>query len=337
MQSLSIVIKALNEEAKIDAALRSALAAAAELSPRPVEIVLADSASTDATVARAARYPEVRVVRLRDPAERGCGAGVELGFRAARGELLFFMDGDMQLQPGFLPRAIEALEQDPQLAGVGGVLVDAQVRNAIDAIRQANPLMVAAGRQPWLGGGGLYRRRAIEAAGGYAGHRGLQGYEEAELGLRLGRSGWFLQRLAQAAVTHDGHVHSGLALLHRHWRSGRAQSVGQMLRLGWQQGWWPRFLWAQRHALVMGSAAGLAVLVGLLVSPWALAGWAAVQAVLLALLRWRKRSWEGAFLSWYAWHHAAAALVAGLRRPLPPAGGGLAHDCVQAGAWLNPR
>lgn len=337
MQSLSIVIKALNEEAKIDAALRSALVAAAELSPRPVEIVLADSASTDATVARACHYPAVRVVRLRDPAERGCGAGVELGYRAARGELLYFMDGDMQLQPGFLPRALEALAQDPQLAGVGGVMVDAQVRNAIDAIRQANPLMVAAGRQPWLGGGGLYRRSAIESAGGYAAHRGLQGYEEAELGLRLGRQGWSLQRLAQAAVTHDGHVHSGLALLHRHWRSGRAQSVGQMLRLGWQQGWWPRFAWAQRHALVMGAAAVLALLLALLASPWVLVGWAAAQVLLLTLLRWRKRSWAAAFFSLYAWHHAAAALVAGLRRPLPPPRGGLAHDGVQAGAWLPPR
>ena len=75
---LSITIKTLDEEAKIGPAIESALAAANEI-PGPVEIVIADSLSTDKTVGVASRYP-VRVVQFVNKRDCGCGAGVQLGY-----------------------------------------------------------------------------------------------------------------------------------------------------------------------------------------------------------------------------------------------------------------
>ena len=66
---LSVVIKALNEERNIERTLACALAAVAG---RDAEVILADSLSTDRTVALASAYP-VKVVQLEEPGDRGCG------------------------------------------------------------------------------------------------------------------------------------------------------------------------------------------------------------------------------------------------------------------------
>ena len=93
---LSIVIKAFNEEKKIARAIESALTAADELAPLRVEVVLADSLSSDNTVAVASRYT-VNIVQLCHAQDRGCGAGVQLGYEWARGEWVYLMDGDTRV------------------------------------------------------------------------------------------------------------------------------------------------------------------------------------------------------------------------------------------------
>ena len=77
---LTIGIKALNEEAKIAQAIESALSS---LEGIEGEVVLADSGSTDRTIAIAQTYP-IRIVQLKNPDERCCGAGAQLAFQAAR-------------------------------------------------------------------------------------------------------------------------------------------------------------------------------------------------------------------------------------------------------------
>ena len=57
---VSVLIKAYNEEKNIRAAIESSLAAVAEVGG---EVILADSQSTDDTVAVGAKYP-IRVVKL---------------------------------------------------------------------------------------------------------------------------------------------------------------------------------------------------------------------------------------------------------------------------------
>ena len=73
--TVSIIIKAFNEERHIAGAIESALAALAGIGG---EVILADGASTDRTVAIAEKYP-VKIVRLDNAADRSCGAGAQLG------------------------------------------------------------------------------------------------------------------------------------------------------------------------------------------------------------------------------------------------------------------
>jgi glycosyltransferase involved in cell wall biosynthesis len=92
-RSLSIVIPAYNEEARLPATLRqiSAWLDAQTWSFR--EIVVVDDGSRDRTAEAAARFAGVRV--LRNPGNRGKGYSVRHGMLEARGEWILFSDADL--------------------------------------------------------------------------------------------------------------------------------------------------------------------------------------------------------------------------------------------------
>src|ERR1041385_5734182 len=79
--TVSIIIKALNEERYIAAAIESALAAMRGIAG---EIILADCASTDRTIEIARRYP-IKIVQMTHAEDRSCGAGAQLGFQYSSG------------------------------------------------------------------------------------------------------------------------------------------------------------------------------------------------------------------------------------------------------------
>lgn len=97
------------------------------------EVIVVDDGSTDATAANA-QQAGARVVR--HPYVKGNGAAIKSGARAARGEILVFLDGDGQHNPDDIPRLLEAIHGGHDLA-VG----------ARDAQSQANPWRLAAN---WL-------------------------------------------------------------------------------------------------------------------------------------------------------------------------------------------
>jgi len=328
---LSIVIKTYNEEAKIAKAIESALKVEAEIG-RPVQVVVADSLSTDRTVEIAGRYPAT-IVQFTDPTECGCGAGVELGFRHARGEFVYFLDGDMEIVAGFVTEALQVLAADPQLAGVGGAVIDTQVSNAIDRVRINNKAVSRSGPCHWLEGGGLYRQAAIAAAGGYAADRNLKGYEEAELGMRLQAAGWKLCRLARVAVTHTGHSLDTWALLARHWRSRRAMSGGVLLRGAIGRAWLLRACRMLLHPLAI-ALWWCALPVLLTLAPASLhgaliAGWLAAFPLVFVALAIRKHDLHHAAISIASWHYGALATAIGLLFPRRPPTGVMAAQIVQ--------
>lgn len=88
------------------------------------ELLLVDNASTDGSLAIAARYPELRVLRLARN-EGPCPAR-NAGLRAARNRWVLLLDNDALLQPGALQRLLEAVR-----AG-GSEVVLAQARSVFD-------------------------------------------------------------------------------------------------------------------------------------------------------------------------------------------------------------
>ncbi len=319
---VSVIIKALNEESRIAAAIESALTAVSSLTG---EVILADSGSSDRTLAIASTYP-IRIVQLLDPHERSCGIGPQLGFQHSQGEYLYLMDGDMQLQAGFLPQALSFLAQHPEVAGVGGGLLECNQASLEYRERTLRMTHSEAHRLPGpvdrLDGGALYRRRAI-AEVGYLSDRNLHSYEEFDLAARLRAQGWKLWRLPVDAVSHHGHTAPALRLMWRRWRSGYACGTGELLRAAFGQPWWRLVLRDLRELRLYAAVlAGWIVLAcaALVPGPW-------LQRVSLVLglmlvpvagMAARKRSLRRAAYAVLSWNVHAAGLLRGLVRQRRP-------------------
>ena len=231
---VSVILKTLNEEARIGAAIESVLAA---LDGVGGEVIVADGGSRDRTLAIAATYP-VRVVQLVPDIRPSCGIGPQLGFQYSREPFICLMDGDMLLDPSFLPTALAHLDSNPRVAGVTGH-VEEMNDTSLEYVRRGRRVSPEnrTGAIDRMNGGGLYRREAIEQAG-YLSDRNLHGYEEFDLGLRLRARGWNLHRLDRRFVRHFGHAINAYALLVRRWKSGYLRGIGELLRaaLGEPQG-----------------------------------------------------------------------------------------------------
>lgn len=317
MTVISVIIKALNEERRIAACLEAALKATRELD---AEVIVVDSLSDDRTVEIAQGFP-VRVVRIDDAACRGCGSAVEVGWRFSRGDCIYVLDADMLLERDFPRLALQYLAAHEDVAGVGGKLVDTRLNTLADEFRARRASSLQALREvDDLGGGGLYRRRAVEQAG-YLAHRSLLAYEEAELAVRLRALGWRLVRLPQIAVRHEGHAESNCQMMRRLWRNGRASSPALFLRSAFGRPWFGLTLRKLAHIVAVpvlhGAALALALAVG---ARWGLAAgsgaWLAAWAGVVALFARRKRSLRIGLWNLCLWHYWAAGTVRGLRRPL---------------------
>jgi glycosyltransferase involved in cell wall biosynthesis len=109
---VSVLVPVYDEEGSV-AELAERVAGALDGTGASFEIVFVDDGSRDATVdrVRAARErdPRVKLVGLRR--NFGKAAALTAGFDFCRGRLVITMDGDLQDDPGEIPRLMEALEQ----------------------------------------------------------------------------------------------------------------------------------------------------------------------------------------------------------------------------------
>lgn len=227
--SVTVIIKALNEERGIARAIESALTALAADGIARGEVILADSRSVDRTVDIAAGY-RIGIARLSDTTARSCGIGPQLGYQHASGDFICLIDGDMALAPGFLAEALAFLRENPEAGGVSGIVRDVNIVNLeFDRRARRGAVDLRPGLVDRLNGGGLYRRSAI-ASVGYFSDRNLHGYEEFDLAVRLRTAGWSLYRLPTPFVDHYGHVVGGYRLLWRRISTRYLDGIGELLR-----------------------------------------------------------------------------------------------------------
>ena len=281
---VSIVIKTLNRESHIRGSIESAIAAAMRVGG---EVIVADCGSSDRTVDIAREYP-VTVVQLRNHAERRCGVGSQLGFQRARGEFVYILDGDMELDTDFLPEALAAMDADSRLAGIAGVVQETEANGHPRRERRAP------GRRSqvceWLDNGGLYRAEALRAVG-YLSNRNLHALEEMELGLRLCAAGWTLRRIAARGVVHHGCAEGGWEGLKRRWKNRSLDGAGELIRASLGRPYFYRSLQTQRHPL-LGLAVWGALLVALALLPYSSLPLVGVLVAVLCLVVARARRTE---------------------------------------------
>jgi glycosyltransferase involved in cell wall biosynthesis len=109
---LSVIIPVYNEEENIPL-LHEALSHVLEEQAFPYEVIYADDGSTDNTFARLVQISgsdrHVQVIRLRR--NFGQTAAISAGVAHSTGEILVFMDGDLQNDPNDIPRLLEKLDE----------------------------------------------------------------------------------------------------------------------------------------------------------------------------------------------------------------------------------
>jgi len=116
---LSFVIPAHNEEDHIGNCL-SSIFQQLEGSPRDVEVIVVNNASTDGTGRVARGYPGAIVV---DEPRKGLLFARRAGFERATGDLVANVDADTMLTPGWIETVMSEFEKDPELVCLSGPFV----------------------------------------------------------------------------------------------------------------------------------------------------------------------------------------------------------------------
>jgi len=235
MKDLAIVLITKNQAWNIGRLIESLLRATARVASK--QIWLVDSASTDQTVELAKTYP-VNILRLRPETVLTPAAGRYIGYKRSRGRYTLFVDGDMELYPGWLERALRVMEEDSTVAVVTGNVIDlpmpaAGFRDTFRAIGTDEAIEV-----PRCGGAALYRRAALELVGAFNPY--LRSEEEAELCLRIRHAGYRIIQLQHPLVNHYTEPNETLPGVVSRRRRGFYVGAGQVLRYHFgTKLWWP--------------------------------------------------------------------------------------------------
>lgn len=201
---LSVVMPVLDEEQYLAAAVGKVLD---QDYPGELEVILAVGPSTDRTseIAAGLAAADDRVRLVDNPAARTPHA-LNLGFAAAKHDIVARVDGHGELTDGYLRRAVELLEETGA-ANVGGVM-DARGETPFEqAVAAAYRSRLGLGGAAFhLAGSpageaetvflGVFRKEAVEAVGGF--DERMHRAQDWELNYRLRRSGrriWFSPEL----------------------------------------------------------------------------------------------------------------------------------------------
>lgn len=194
------------------------------------EIVLVDSASTDETIEIANRYP-ISIVRLHPDQRLTAAAGRYVGYQHTTGDCVLFLDGDMELYPGWLEQGLNVLHDRPDVAVVTGEIIDLpRNAHAHDKPSLQQPAMGLAGPTeiPYCAGAGMYRRSVLEQVGTF--NPSIYSDEEPELCVRIRHAEYQVLEIGHPIAYHYSDPGEALLTLVRRWRRNLYLGSGQNIR-----------------------------------------------------------------------------------------------------------
>ena len=212
---LSVVIPALDEAERIEAAIGGALDAPPDPS---IELIVVDGGSSDATRELAAAAG-ARVIAC----GRGRARQLSAGVRASRGDVLLLLHADTRLPSGWSANVRDALRDERVVGGAFRLRFDERTP-VFRFIEFGARLRSALWRLPYGDQALFMRRSALDAIGGIP---DVPIMEDLDLVHRLKRCGR-LALLASPALTSARRYRAGgpLRTMLRHWLAAAAWSLG---------------------------------------------------------------------------------------------------------------
>lgn len=190
-------------------------------------IIYVDSGSTDGSAAAAgALGAEVIALDMDKPftAARARNAGIDALCHGAVPAFIQFVDGDCEMQEGWLHTAFAFLEQNPKAAAACGRrrerFPEASIYNRHCDREWDTPV----GKARACGGDAMIRMAALDEVGGY--DPALIAGEEPEMCVRMRAKGWEIWRLDAEMTLHDAALTSFSQFWKRARRGGHAWAEG---------------------------------------------------------------------------------------------------------------
>ena len=219
-------------------------------------IIYVDSGSTDGSTDMARdRGAQVIDLDLSQPFTAARARNAGLAALPADADLVQLVDGDCEVEPGWIAAARACLADHPEVALVCGRRRErypgASPYNAMADIEWNTPV----GEATACGGDALVRVAALRQIGGY--RDDLIAGEEPEMCLRLRDAGWRIRRIDAAMTIHDAAMSRFAQWWRRTRRGGHAFAEGNALHGGA-----PHHHWAaeNRRAVIWGAALPVAIL-----------------------------------------------------------------------------
>jgi GT2 family glycosyltransferase len=203
--------------------------------------VYVDSGSTDGSVALAMREG-MSIVELAEPppftAARARNAGMaQVLLNEPATEFVQMVDGDCELQEGWLAVALAALRAEPNLALVFGRrrerYPERSIYNALCDKEWDQPI----GEATVVGGDALFRIAALQQVNFY--NSAMIAGEDTELAMRLRKCGWQLRRIDAEMTLHDAAITCFSQWWHRIRRSGHGYAEMAHLHPDAREPNWP--------------------------------------------------------------------------------------------------
>lgn len=212
--TLSVVVIGRNEGERLMRCLESVTLMRSPGGSR-LEIIYVDSASSDGSAERAVGIG-ARVISVA-PLRPCAAVGRNAGWRAARAELVLFLDGDTMVAPDFVLNSIREFD-DPMVAIVFGNRREIDPDDSIFSRILDLDWITPSGPADYCGGDALVRRSVLEQVGGYD-ERLIAG-EEPEMCRRIRALGYAIVHVDCPMTGHD----LGIKRLSQYWR--RAARTG---------------------------------------------------------------------------------------------------------------
>ena len=198
--SISVIIPVHNGGANFR---RCMLSLAASV-PAAKEIIVVADGDTDGSW-RVAEEFGTQVLRI--PTPGGPARARNLGARAARGDILFFVDADVTIPRDAMVQIADAFQHEPGLAAVFGSYDDEPFeRNFLSQYKNLFHHYVhqtaSEEASTFWGACGAIRRKVFLAMGGFDEGYRHPSIEDIELGYRLKRAGYRMRLLKELKVKH---------------------------------------------------------------------------------------------------------------------------------------